>query len=503
MVVALSPQQLQDVETLLAIFPHCQREYVSDLVQTGNTVEVISNIIVENPGPSAENDIGSQLSPAPGPVQNDYIEFLEDDEVVIQPRGPPRQIDLSEIYHMIPDIDKEYLQNLAAMEQGSPQEVVTKLLNMLLDQGDKYPRESAALERKEREEKRQEEQKLEEARQLRLQIKEQVRLGERHSFYTEAVEPMTRYFDVTRQVSDQYRHDAGIILENRFRHLHVFDIRKLFKENNEHYAPTEKSLREGRFNRCKVLRKLKLSPDYEWDETKELMTELHDDDLREEMDFLAKLAIFEKTNNTVVLDDPGEETPAEDGSEIECGCCFTEVPFSDMVQCNEGHLFCRECLKRYVQESVFGSSKTSMDCMTSGCKSSFPPGQIKLALPPELAARYDERLAEDNLLKAEVENLKRCPHCNYAVIIDDPNITVIYCKNTECMKSTCLLCKESAHKGQKCSEAEKSSETKLRLVMSVFFPSSLGECRVLTHDLFASKKKKKKKRGEDDTGEAA
>jgi len=34
------------------------------------------------------------------------------------------------------------------------------------------------------------------------------------------------------------------------------------------------------------------------------------------------------------------------GTLLECGCCFdNEVMLEDMVACNEGHLFCKECVR--------------------------------------------------------------------------------------------------------------------------------------------------------------
>jgi hypothetical protein len=35
------------------------------------------------------------------------------------------------------------------------------------------------------------------------------------------------------------------------------------------------------------------------------------------------------------------------GDLLECGCCFdNEVMLEDMAACNEGHLFCKECVRK-------------------------------------------------------------------------------------------------------------------------------------------------------------
>jgi hypothetical protein len=47
-----------------------------------------------------------------------------------------------------------------------------------------------------------------------------------------------------------------------------------------------------------------------------------------------------------------QEDAAAAGALLECGCCCGDMPFEDMVQCAEGHLFCSACLKRYVEVCV-------------------------------------------------------------------------------------------------------------------------------------------------------
>lgn len=43
------------------------------------------------------------------------------------------------------------------------------------------------------------------------------------------------------------------------------------------------------------------------------------------------------------------ELAAKAGTVIQCGCCFDSFAFENLVQCTEGHLFCRSCLRRSVQ----------------------------------------------------------------------------------------------------------------------------------------------------------
>ncbi|XP_076449385.1 uncharacterized protein LOC143285827 isoform X2 [Babylonia areolata] len=167
----------------------------------------------------------------------------------------------------------------------------------------------------------------------------------------------------------------------------------------------------------------------------------------------------------------------EQGQSIECGCCFTEHPFEKFVQCFEGHLFCCQCLLGYAREAIFGTGKLNLTCMTADCDSTFPKSQLEKALPVDMMQKYEERMTEENLNKAAMEDLVRCPSCNMAVVVDT-HVLYFQCPNSICRKEMCRKCKEdwSDHKGKTCDQVEKKDETRLR----TSYEEKMTEARVRT-----------------------
>ncbi|XP_060067162.1 uncharacterized protein LOC132547423 [Ylistrum balloti] len=154
----------------------------------------------------------------------------------------------------------------------------------------------------------------------------------------------------------------------------------------------------------------------------------------------------------------------ESGQLIECGCCYGEVPFDNMIQCYEGHLFCEDCLQRYAKEAVFGAGKADLQCMTDGCDASFPVTQLSKALPSNILSKYEDRVQEENLNLADLPDLVRCPYCDFAAMLD-PGYPVFQCANPTCEKETCRHCQEpwADHIGKTCDQVEKKDEVKLRV----------------------------------------
>eukprot|EP01018_Ginkgo_biloba_P020291 Gb_03853 [translate_table: standard] len=166
--------------------------------------------------------------------------------------------------------------------------------------------------------------------------------------------------------------------------------------------------------------------------------------------------ITEKTTN--------ENNNESAGHEIECGCCYCEFPFEEMVQCADGHLFCFRCLRKQVEESTFGGLQThsSLPCMdTSGCKESIPLSEVRRALPDDIVERYEQRQAQQAIAQAKLEDLVYCPFCNFACEVDK-DVRVLECLNKDCAKASCVQCKEPSHVPLRCEEVEKKSETVVR-----------------------------------------
>ena len=106
----------------------------------------------------------------------------------------------------------------------------------------------------------------------------------------------------------------------------------------------------------------------------------------------------------------------DDEALFDCECCFSdEVRFADLVQCREGHLFCRDCVKGYVESVVGGIGKVDLRCMHSDekagdCKADFPLSQIQF-LDAKLVEQIVERQQHEAVrlaLTDQDDELHRC-----------------------------------------------------------------------------------------------
>jgi TRIAD3 protein (E3 ubiquitin-protein ligase RNF216) len=121
------------------------------------------------------------------------------------------------------------------------------------------------------------------------------------------------------------------------------------------------------------------------------------------------------------------EIAEEEGGLIECGCCCDETPFENIVQCSEGHLFCKQCLQRYAEQTVFGDGRSQLKCMNSsgeGCVGFFPDSMLRSCLPEKVLEKFNEAQARDAVKAADL-SLITCHECKLQVIIDDLDTSYI------------------------------------------------------------------------------
>jgi TRIAD3 protein (E3 ubiquitin-protein ligase RNF216) len=104
------------------------------------------------------------------------------------------------------------------------------------------------------------------------------------------------------------------------------------------------------------------------------------------------------------------------------------------LECNEGHVFCQECIIRGTQ-SKLADGEAHVHCFTI-CKNEFSIATLQTALPPTMFSTLLKKRQAAEIMAADVDGLVSCPFCHFASIppLEDK---VFKCLNPDCMKETC------------------------------------------------------------------
>ncbi|KAJ3498556.1 hypothetical protein NMY22_g19592 [Coprinellus aureogranulatus] len=156
-------------------------------------------------------------------------------------------------------------------------------------------------------------------------------------------------------------------------------------------------------------------------------------------------------------DDDDDENLVDDGTFVECGCCFSTYPFDRMTTCPDAHLFCRSCLRQYAATEL-GSQNCVLKCMhTSGCTATFQEPELRRLLPSSLFSLYSRLKQQKELKEAGIEGLEECPFCDWACVIEvSVEVDRLFrCGNEdECGVVSCRMCRKKEHVPKTCKEAE-------------------------------------------------
>lgn len=431
---------------------------------------------VTNPRRNLPFERNTPSTTTTSPPSSDTVEYLQDPVEVqtVSVAADPMKEALENLHSLFPDVDDDYLQSL--LDKWShipPCQAINNVCNELLEKKD-YPRKASTLTTP----------SATTASPGRPQ-KEKDYMKDFSSF-----------------VSWKYREQCYQLLQNEFRLISVKYIKIALSKFRNHYAPTRRYLQEQlRVSKASCTTTTSTTTSAPQDSSlfpssvavtnsnkddlgvdkpapipllkcgrspvhKDMFhSALLDEELRREVEFVKKYELSKSEERdrifALTLNDKQYE---EEGQKIECGCCYGDAAFEDMVQCLEGHLFCASCLMNYAKEAAFGQGKAALVCMSDGCDGTFPMSQLRKALPTNILEKYEDRVQEESLSLAQMDDFVQCPSCDFAAILP-PEDKVFKCQNPTCAKETCRYCKEewSEHFGLKCSEVEKSAQKDIRL----------------------------------------
>ncbi|KAI9679370.1 MAG: hypothetical protein M1817_005392 [Caeruleum heppii] len=141
---------------------------------------------------------------------------------------------------------------------------------------------------------------------------------------------------------------------------------------------------------------------------------------------------------------------------FECKCCFQELPLSRSTSCGnvEEHLFCLECVKRYINTEI-GQARHTLRCMDdSGCQASFPRAEIERFVDATTLAALDSLRQREEIRLAGLENYVQCPVCDFGAVCAPIEFDREFrCQNEDCMRISCRLCWKDTHIPLSCDAA--------------------------------------------------
>ncbi|KAJ8970697.1 hypothetical protein NQ317_000595 [Molorchus minor] len=143
-----------------------------------------------------------------------------------------------------------------------------------------------------------------------------------------------------------------------------------------------------------------------------------------------------------------------------CGCCFDEelIP-EECYCCMKGCMFCKECV-RTGAEAIVGNAQFKFPCFNK-CDSEFSLHTLQMVLPRKTFDRIVQKIASEDIRRANVDGLETCPFCDFAMVLPD-NEKIFKCINQECLIESCRTCRHKSHIPLRCNEIEYDEDVRRR-----------------------------------------
>ncbi|KAI0070670.1 hypothetical protein K474DRAFT_1608247 [Panus rudis PR-1116 ss-1] len=356
-----------------------------------------------------------------------------DDEV-------PNDLYLAQVIEIIPDVDPDFA--LALLNENYPnfkEQVVEHVLHALFE-NPSYPKVEKGKGKRKREASDE---------------------GERAGIKSQREEAQVDYLSKNRRVGPNYHDLALHRLYTEFPQIPVAHIRRKFQLEGGLYAPTYFYLHAERKSGKLPYKPLTTAQAKNRNKGKEAIRA--DPDFEEEVLWVQRKLMEEAVSkDSAIADEVNQQEHEAAGAGIECGCCFSDYPFDNMIQCPDAHLFCKSCMSTYA-ETLLGSHDPKIVCMDqSGCKLPFPESELRRFLTPKLLSLYERVKQQKEIEAAGLENLEECPFCDYKVVIENEHEKLFHCQNEDCGAVSCRQCKKLDHLPKSCKEVEEDKKLDAR-----------------------------------------
>lgn len=147
------------------------------------------------------------------------------------------------------------------------------------------------------------------------------------------------------------------------------------------------------------------------------------------------------------------------GELVECGCCYDDVLFEESTVCEEGDIFCKNCVRKGAEVRI-GEGHTTFPCLKD-CGVYFSLDVLQTVLHESVFSKLLKRKQIIEVQAAGIVGLESCPFCEFATI-PSPESRIFTCLNPECGKESCRFCQRVSHVPLRCEEVESDNEVKMR-----------------------------------------
>jgi TRIAD3 protein (E3 ubiquitin-protein ligase RNF216) len=153
---------------------------------------------------------------------------------------------------------------------------------------------------------------------------------------------------------------------------------------------------------------------------------------------------------------------------FECECCFEDVDAWKEVECTGKvpHRLCADCVCKQMEVDV-SNGKVEMHCMMGrACGGVYPSKTRERVLEDGSRRRAEREECRREVEAAGLEGFWRCPFCDFGAIFEPvEGDGEFWCRNEECLRTSCRRCGREGHGGADCDE-----------VVAVEVPAGMVRC---------------------------